>query len=98
VLQTKGLLRLAEHGVIRVAEKSGSKADALQIATSQYYRDSVDRLTEAKNKNASKMLALRGGNAIVPNDYCTPGITVCQEKTRPAIHERLAMAFSPGLQ
>jgi hypothetical protein len=35
VLRIKGLLRLAEYRVVRVAEKSGSGAAELQIASSQ---------------------------------------------------------------
>gem|GEM_PF-4043934 len=32
-----GLLSIAKYRVVRVTEKSGSRAAALQIATSQYY-------------------------------------------------------------
>ena len=44
--------------------------------------------TGSKSKNASKMLALQGEDAIVSRDYYMPGVTVCQEKMRPRIHGR----------
>jgi hypothetical protein len=43
IVRADGLLSLAKYGVLGVAEKSGRRAAALQIASAQYYAGLLSR-------------------------------------------------------